>query len=66
MLLLPEGGGGLQPVDQEGGGLEGGFAVRAGGENQDDGLAGVKAADAVDDRDPEQRPAGVRLGGDGG
>ena len=66
VFLLPEGRFGFQPVDEEGGGVEGGLSVGAGGEDEDDGVAGDEAASAVDEGTAEERPAGSGLVGDAG
>ena len=52
---------GLQPVDQEMAGSERGLAVRRGGGNQNDPVAGFEPAIAMDDQRGIERPAAVRL-----
>src|SRR5579875_2697358 len=65
LLLLPEGGAGFQPIDEEGGCGQGRLAVRGGGEDQDDRLAAHEATEAMDDGAAEEAPACLRFGGDG-
>src|SRR5262249_45136693 len=61
-LELPERGLGLEPVDQELAGLEGCLAVRRGGHHQDDAIAGLEPAVAVDDQGCVEFPPAARLG----
>ena len=56
-LLLPERRAGLEVVHQELGGGEGGLAVRRGGHDQHDVVAGRSVADAMHDQARLQRPA---------
>ena len=62
--LLPERRLGLQPVDQEGGGIQCRLAMRRGGQHQHDVLARGQPADAVDHRAAEQLPAPLGFLGD--
>ncbi len=61
LLALPERSVGLQPVDQEMAGGERGLAVRRGGGDEDDAVAGFEPAVAVDDQRGVERPAPMRL-----
>src|SRR5438132_4817041 len=62
LLALPERRFGLQPVDQEMAGGEGGLAVRRGGGDEHDAVAGLQPAVAVDHQDRIERPAPMCLG----
>src|SRR3984893_13924595 len=61
-LALPERRFGLQPVDQEMAGGECGLAVRRGGGDKYDAVAGLQPAVAVDHQHRIERPAPMRLG----
>src|SRR4051812_18127781 len=62
LLQLPKGCLGLEPIDQEFAGLERCLAVRRSDRDQDDAVAGLQAAVAVDDQCSLERPAALRLG----
>src|SRR5579862_3626245 len=62
LLALPERRLGLQPVYEEMASRERGFAMRRGGRDQDDALAGLQPPIAVDDQGGGERPAPVGLG----
>ncbi len=64
LFLLPEGGARFQVIHDEFAGGEGIAAMRRGRTDEDNAIAGQKAADAVDDADPEQRPSPFGLGDD--
>src|ERR1700737_5094515 len=61
-LALPERRFGLQPVDQEMAGGEGGLAVRRGGGDEHDAVAGFQPAVAGDHQHRIERPAAMCLG----
>src|SRR5262249_53869305 len=61
LLELPEGRLGLEPVDEEVAALERRLAMRRGGDDEDDALARLEPAVAVDDERGFERPAPARL-----
>src|SRR5688500_10724872 len=63
-LALPEPGVALQMVHREVGGEERVAAMARRGGDEDDGLAGLERAGAVEDQEAVERPALHRLGGE--
>src|SRR5690606_12338195 len=66
VFLLPEGCAGLQVVHDDIAGIERRLAMGAAGTDEDDGLARLQTADAMDDLDTQQRPALTRFIGNPG
>src|SRR6202043_3071885 len=64
VLLLPDGDGLLEGVDDPAAGFEGGAAVGGGDRDEDAGLADFKPAQAMDEDDVADAEAGDGFGGE--